>query len=46
MQRKDNTEIITTAFPIKFSETTPNYSNPPPNLGENTEEVLKTWLKK
>jgi glutaryl-CoA transferase len=30
--------------PIKFSETPVEYRDPPPRLGEHTEEVLRTFL--
>ncbi len=44
MDRSDKTKIHTTAFPIKFSKTPPNYSSPPPILGADTKTILKSWL--
>jgi crotonobetainyl-CoA:carnitine CoA-transferase CaiB-like acyl-CoA transferase len=44
MQREDGTEIPTTAYPVKLSETPASYRSAPPALGADTESVLASDL--
>ena len=36
----------TTAFPIKISDYKFNIYRPPPNLGNDNNEIISDWLKK
>jgi crotonobetainyl-CoA:carnitine CoA-transferase CaiB-like acyl-CoA transferase len=43
-RREDGVEIPTVAYPGKLSETPASYRRPPPQVGEQSGEVLAEWL--